>query len=113
MSKVFTEDLKKLFGGQRYHSISTWLKGEFGCKTIKLAIDGGFTCPNRDGTKGFGGCIFCSDSGSGEFASDIDDQIRLLSVKWPDASYLAYFQNQSFAPNITLFWKTQKSKDWL
>lgn len=100
MSKVFTEDLKNLFGGQRYHSISTMLKREFGCKTIKLAIDGGFTCPNRDGTKGVGGCIFCSDSGSGEFASDIDDQIGLLSDKWPDAEYLAYFQNHTntYAP---------------
>ena len=100
MNKVFGEDLKKLYGGQRYHSISTWLKREFGSKTIKLAIDGGFTCPNRDGTKGVGGCIFCSDSGSGEFASCIDDQIRLFSDKWPDAGYLAYFQNHTntYAP---------------
>ena len=100
MSKVFSEDLRDLYGGRRYHSISTWLKREFGRKTIKLAIDGGFTCPNRDGTKGVGGCIFCSDSGSGEFASDIDDQIRLLSDKWPDAEYLAYFQNHTntYAP---------------
>ena len=100
MNKVFGEDLKKLYGGQRYHSISTWLKREFGSKTIKLAIDGGFTCPNRDSTKGVGGCIFCSDSGSGEFASCIDDQIRLFSDKWPDAGYLAYFQNHTntYAP---------------
>lgn len=100
MSKVFSEDLRDLYGGRRYHSISTCLKREFGRKTIKLAIDGGFTCPNRDGTKGVGGCIFCSDSGSGEFASDIDDQIRLLSDKWPDAEYLAYFQNHTntYAP---------------
>ena len=95
MSKVFSEDLRDLYGGRRYHSISTWLKREFGCKTIKLAIDGGFSCPNRDGSKGVGGCIFCSDSGSGEFASDIDDQIRLLSDKWPDAGYLAYLQNHT------------------
>ena len=47
-----------------------------------------------------GGCLFCSDSGSGEFASDIDDQIRLLSDKWPHARYLAYFQNHTntYAP---------------
>ena len=100
MNKVFGEDLKKIYGGQRYHSISTWLKREFGSKTIKLAIDGGFTCPNRDSTKGVGGCIFCSDSGSGEFASCIDDQIRLFSDKWPDAGYLAYFQSHTntYAP---------------
>ena len=88
------------FDGQRYHSINTWLKRKFGEKTIKLAIDGGFTCPNRDGTKGVGGCTFCSDNGSGEFASNIEDQIRLLSDKWPHARYLAYFQNHTntYAP---------------
>lgn len=100
MKKNFDTDLKQLFGEQRYHSISTWLKREFGEKTIKLAIDGGFTCPNRDGSKGYGGCLFCSDNGAGEFASDIEDQIRLYSDKWPKARYLAYFQNHTntYAP---------------
>lgn len=100
MKPPFNEDLKELFGEKRYNSISTWLKRQFGEKTIKLAIDGGFSCPNRDGTKGTGGCIFCSDSGSGEFASDIDGQIRLLSDKWPHARYLGYFQNHTntYAP---------------
>lgn len=100
MKPPFNEDLKELFGEKRYNSISTWLKRKFGEKTIKLAIDGGFSCPNRDGTKGTGGCIFCSDSGSGEFASDIDGQIRLLSDKWPHARYLGYFQNHTntYAP---------------
>lgn len=100
MNPVFNDDLKKLFGGMRYRSVSTYLKDKFGEKTIKLAIDGGFTCPNRDGSKGTGGCIFCSDSGSGEFASDIEDQIRLFSDKWPRAKYLAYFQNHTntYAP---------------
>ncbi len=100
MNPVFNDDLKKLFGGMRYRSVSTYLKDKFGEKTIKLAIDGGFTCPNRDGAKGTGGCIFCSDSGSGEFASDIEDQIRLFSDKWPRAKYLAYFQNHTntYAP---------------
>lgn len=100
MNTALNEDLQKLFGDKRYHSINTWLKRTFGEKTIKLAIDSGFTCPNRDGSKGVGGCIFCSDSGSGEFASDIDDQIRLLSDKWPHARYLGYFQNHTntYAP---------------
>ena len=100
MNPVFNDDLKKLFGGMRYRSVSTYLKDKFDEKTIKLAIDGGFTCPNRDGAKGTGGCIFCSDSGSGEFASDIEDQIRLFSDKWPRAKYLAYFQNHTntYAP---------------
>lgn len=109
MKPPFNEDLKELFGEKRYNSISTWLKREFGEKTIKLAIDGGFSCPNRDGTKGTGGCIFCSDSGSGEFASDIDGQISLLSDKWPHARYLGYFQNHTntYAPaeELTLKYK--------
>lgn len=100
MNPVLNDDLKKLFGGMRYRSVSTYLKDKFGEKTIKLAIDGGFTCPNRDGTKGTCGCIFCSNSGSGEFASDIEGQIRLFSDKWPRAKYLAYFQNHTntYAP---------------
>ena len=84
----------------RYNSISDYLISGFGSKTVKLSIDGGFTCPNRDGSKGYGGCIFCSDTGSGEFSSNIDDQIRLLGDKWPDANYLAYSQNHTntYAP---------------
>ena len=82
------------------NSIGSWLKTYFGEKTVKLSIDGGFTCPNRDGTKGTGGCTFCSGEGSGELASNIEDQIRLLSEKWPKAKYLAYFQNHTntYAP---------------
>lgn len=87
-------------GGERYYSISDYLKKTFGTKTIKLSLDGGFTCPNRDGTVGTGGCAFCSSSGSGEFASSISDQISLLSDKWPEAKHIAYFQNHTntYAP---------------
>ena len=53
----------------RIHTISTCLKQTFGRKIVKLSLDGGFTCPNRDGTKAFGGCAFCSASGSGDMAS--------------------------------------------
>lgn len=90
----------EFFGEKRFYQASSWLKENFGKKTIKLAIDGGFTCPNRDGSKGYGGCTFCSDSGSGEFASNIEDQIELLSDKWPNAKYLGYFQNHTntYAP---------------
>lgn len=89
------------------NTISDYLKNELGHKTIKLSIDGGFTCPNRDGSKGYGGCIFCSESGSGDMASygdnianAIDGQINILSKKWPDAKYLAYFQSHTntYAP---------------
>ena len=91
----------------RINTIGTYLKKRFGTKTVKLSIDGGFTCPNRDGTKGTGGCVFCSASGSGDMASgtgriadDLAAQISLLSDKWPDAAYLAYFQSHTntYAP---------------
>lgn len=82
------------------NSISSYLKEQFGEKTVKLAIDGGFTCPNRDGTISYGGCLFCSEGGGGDFASTIENQIELLSEKWPKAKYLAYFQNHTntYAP---------------
>lgn len=86
---------------KRFHSLNYALKEEFGCKIIKLSIDGGFTCPNRDGKIAKKGCIFCSEQGSGEFTPNkclsikeqIQEQIQLLSNKWPDAKYIAYFQN--------------------
>lgn len=83
-----------------FNSIGSYLKKRMGCKVVKLSIDGGFTCPNRDGSKGTGGCIFCSASGSGDLASDIPSQIQLLSRKWPNARYLAYFQSHTntYAP---------------
>lgn len=83
-----------------YTPIGTYLKHKFGSKVIKLSLDGGFTCPNRDGSKGVGGCLFCSSKGSGEFAGNIPQQIALLSKKWPQAKYIAYFQNHTgtYAP---------------
>lgn len=59
-------------GGIRFNSISTFLKHQFGRKTVKLSIDAGFTCPNRDGTCGYGGCAFCSGDGSGELAAHLN-----------------------------------------
>lgn len=87
-------------GADRINNISFWLKKKFGRKMIKLSIDGGFTCPNRDGSKAFGGCLFCGEGAGGDFASDIDSQIRLYQAKWPDAGYIAYFQNHTntYAP---------------
>ena len=119
----------------RINMISPFLKKQFGRKIVKLSLDGGFTCPNRDGSKGTGGCLFCSESGSGDMASStidtagstvdtpgstvntagntspagsadwsvrvsditsaLDRQIRLLSDKWPDAGYIAYFQSHT------------------
>ena len=94
-------------GGERYNSINNYLKSVFGRKTVKLSIDAGFTCPNRDGSKSSGGCAFCSEGGSGELAAhsssmaeSITEQIDRLSEKWPDAGYIAYFQSftNTYAP---------------
>ena len=87
----------------RFYSVSDFYKNKFGCKVYKISLDAGCTCPNRDGTKSFGGCIFCSGSGSGDFAADknlsIEEQIiqakqRVLS-KNKDGKFIAYFQNFS------------------
>jgi len=83
------------------NSIGKWLKEQFGEKVVKLSLDAGFTCPNRDGSRGEGGCVFCSPEGSGETAGDIDSQISLLSDKWPDVhKYIVYFQSHTntYAP---------------
>lgn len=84
----------------KYYSLNNYLKDTFGCKVYKIAIDGGFTCPNRDGTLGTRGCIFCSRGGSGDFAQSrnltIAEQIKkgkeLVSTKIKDGKYIAYFQ---------------------
>ena len=76
------------------------LRRTFGCKVYKIALNGGFTCPNRDGRIGTEGCIFCSKGGSGEFAAEaslsVAEQIeqgkRLVSAKEKDGKYIAYFQ---------------------
>lgn len=91
-----------------YLSLNEYLKKRFGCKVYKLAIDGGFTCPNRDGTLDTRGCIFCSKGGSGEFAGSrelsITEQLEgakgLVSKKIKDGKYIAYFQpfTNTYAP---------------
>ena len=91
-----------------YHSLDYHLKQMFGEKVYKLTIDGGFTCPNRDGTLDTRGCIFCSAGGSGDFAASrflpIDEQIRqgkeLLKNKNTGSKYIAYFQafTNTYAP---------------
>ncbi|MGI6748642.1 MAG: TIGR01212 family radical SAM protein [Anaerovoracaceae bacterium] len=106
--------MKSRFDGQYFNSIGNYLKKRFGCKVIKLSLDAGFTCPNRDGSKGFGGCIFCSAEGSGDFASDIPGQIRLLSKKWPTGKYIVYFQSftNTYAPVEVLREKYYKALEY-
>jgi len=84
----------------RYNQFNTWLKNKFGERTLKICIDGGFSCPNRDGSKGCGGCIFCGERGSGENTKRIDISAQvtnhLNSYKADRAhKFIAYFQNFS------------------
>lgn len=80
--------------------LNDYLKQNFGCKVYKIALNGGFTCPNRDGKIDTRGCIFCSRGGSGEFAEDpnlnVYDQIenakKRVSAKIKEGKYIAYFQ---------------------
>lgn len=68
---------KLQWGGLPFHSLSWDLKQRFGKKLYKLSLDGGMTCPNRDGTLGRGGCIFCSAGGSGDFAAPYEQDLNL------------------------------------
>ena len=90
-----------------YRTANDYYKETFGCKVYKLSLDGGFTCPNRDGTVSYGGCIFCSALGGGEFAehgADIPTQLeqakKRVADKIKDGKYIAYFQSftNTYAP---------------
>ena len=88
--------------------LSDYYREKFGCKVYKLSLDGGFTCPNRDGTLGSRGCIFCSDAGGGEFAEkcrvsvaqQLEKAMRRVAAKTKDGKYIAYFQSftNTYAP---------------
>lgn len=91
-----------------YHSLDFEMKHRFGEKVYRLALNGGMTCPNRDGTVGSGGCIFCSSGGSGDFAASsllsvsqqIQDQKAMICQKRPVRKFIAYFQayTNTYAP---------------
>lgn len=107
------------WNGKPYYSLDYYLKETFGTKVYKLALDGGMTCPNRDGTIGTGGCIFCSEGGSGDFAAKRDISVRAQvdaakqrvagkmkktadtnGANSADGPYIAYFQSytNTYAP---------------
>lgn len=99
---------KRLWGEKPYYSLDYRLRQQFGEKVYKLALNGGMTCPNRDGKVGKGGCIFCSAGGSGDFAADrhlsVTQQIAVqkeaLKEKKNARKYIAYFQayTNTYAP---------------
>lgn len=103
---IYSDDNK------RYHTWNYHLRHRFGCKVMKIALNAGFTCPNIDGKKGYGGCIYCSESGSGDFAGNPADSImqqfedvRLrMHKKWHEGKYMPYFQahTNTYAPASVL-----------
>ena len=96
------------WNGKPYYSLNSYLKNTYGKKLYRLALDGGMTCPNRDGTLGTRGCIFCSRGGSGEFTpsrqltitQQIDAAKQIIGKKQKSGPYIAYFQafTNTYAP---------------
>lgn len=100
--------MSKEWNGKRYHSLNYFLREKFGEKVFKISLDGGFSCPNRDGKISKGGCVFCSERGSGDYAGDrylsisnqFDDIKDMMAKKWKSGKYIAYFQayTNTYAP---------------
>lgn len=99
---------KNTLDNKRYHTLNYFYKNKFNSKVFKVSLDGNFTCPNKDGKVSFGGCIYCSKAGSGDFAGDKNKDIltqfeevkSMMLKKWNDAKYIAYFQanTNTYAP---------------
>lgn len=93
---------------KRYYTLDNFYKEKFHQKIAKISLNANFTCPNRDGTKGVGGCIYCSSLKSGDFAGDKENSIieqfeeikKVMLHKWPTAKFIAYFQagTNTYAP---------------
>lgn len=89
-----------LWRGKPYYSLDAMLRQRFGEKIYKITLNGGMTCPNRDGSLGRNGCIFCSAGGSGDFAGNaslsipaqMEEQIQAIREKRPVRRFIAYFQ---------------------
>ena len=97
---------------KRYHTLDYYYKNRFNSKIFKVSLNANFSCPNIDGTIGYGGCIYCSKTGSGEFAGNKEESIEkqfqevkeVMLKKWPKAKYIGYFQarTNTYAPVETL-----------
>ena len=91
---------KYTLDNKRYHTLNYHVKTKYNQKVVKISLNAGFTCPNLDGTVGYGGCIYCSKSGSGDFGGDITKPLQeqfyeikeKIDKKWPNSKYIAYFQ---------------------
>ena len=99
---------KYTLDNKRYHALNYHVKTKYNCKVVKVSLNAGFSCPNIDGKVGYGGCIYCSKTGSGEFGGDktkpLSEQFKdvkeQISKKWPNSKYIAYFQarTNTYAP---------------
>lgn len=99
---------KYTLDNKRYHTLNYHYKNKYNSKIVKISLNAGFSCPNIDGTVGYGGCIYCSKSGSGDFGGDINKSLKdqfieikdKLDKKWPNSKYIAYFQahTNTYAP---------------
>jgi radical SAM protein (TIGR01212 family) len=108
MIMIMSSETPRLWGDKRYHTWNAHLRQYFGQKVFKVSLDGGFTCPNRDGKVAIGGCTFCSARGSGDFAGNRRDDLvkqfhevkARMHQKWPEAKYIGYFQafTNTYAP---------------
>lgn len=84
---------------ERYRHLNEYYKEKFGERTLKICIDGGFTCPNRDGSLGYGGCIYCSEKGSGELINNVEgitEQVKYYFTTYRAEranKFIVYFQN--------------------
>lgn len=93
---------------KRYYTLDYFYKHKFNSKVFKVSLNAGFTCPNKDGSKGLGGCIYCSKLGSGEYAGNKNKDLvtqfnevkNIMLKKWPKAKYIGYFQanTNTYAP---------------
>lgn len=93
---------------KRYHTLDYYYKHKFNSKVAKISLNAGFTCPNKDGTKGVGGCIYCSKLGSGDYAGKPNKSLteqfldikKIMDKKWPNTKYIGYFQanTNTYAP---------------
>lgn len=99
---------KYTLDNKRYHTLNYHMKQKYNSKVVKISLNAGFTCPNIDGTVGYGGCIYCSKSGSGDFGGDATKSLKeqfyeiknKIDKKWPNSKYIAYFQahTNTYAP---------------
>ncbi len=99
---------KNTDSNKRYYTLDYFYKQKFHRKVSKISLNGGFTCPNKDGTKGIGGCIYCSKAGSGDFAGNIKEDVikqfdnikKVMDNKWDNSLYIGYFQanTNTYAP---------------